>query len=348
MRLIRVFGLVALAVTLAACGVGQTLPATTQTGAPVTPQQRLPVTDPPSFAFVNMGATGLSWTVELRSPTTGQVVKVLATFGQSFTNNGFAMSPDGKYVYVTLIGRSSLLMERISVTTRKRTFVAYGDQPAISSNGRFLAYEAGNSGDLAVRDLSSGQVRRIDLSALLGPSTDLLNATVTWLGDGSEIVILPGAEGIAGTGGTTTTTTQPSPKGSCSAVAPTSTCLIVVHVIAKGQTLTARRLVLPVFFSGFVTTMAGDAAFSRSLLFASLGAHQTLVNRVDFLGSGAQVVRLLTLPTVFPVAFDPAGKRFLYLVGHTPPALWIAGFTARHLVHTHRLIADARLGAAAW
>jgi hypothetical protein len=48
------------------------------------------------------------------------------------------------------------------------------------------------------------------------------------------------------------------------------------------------------------------------------------------------------------MAFDPAARRVLYLVGHSPPALWTATIAGRRLSHRHLLIKDSQLGAVAW
>ena len=346
MRSLRALGLMILAGTLAACGGGQAVPSTSQ--AELAGSPGLSVTDPPNFVMVTPSQTGLVTTVELRSPTTGRVVRVLGTFGQSFTNNGLALSPDSADVYVTLIGHRSLLIERISAVTKRRTLVAEGAQPALGPNGRFLAYASGGFSqshqDLTVRDLSSGTTRTLDLTRLLGSSTELVNSTITWLGDGTEIVVMPAWDAVAAaTAGTTPSTTQPPRRGTCSAVAHSATCLIIVHVV-PGTALTASRLVLP--FA--IREMSGDDALLRALLFAGSDGRRALVARVDFVGSSTHIVRLLSLPPEFPIGFDPDGARLLYLVGHTPPALWIAGIKSGHLVNAHRLIANVRLGGEAW
>ena len=201
-----------------------------------TNETHLPAVDPPSFVLATLPAAtlGRETVVALYSPLTGRVVRVLHTFGPSFTNNGLAISPNGADVYVTLNQGPSLSLERISVATRQMTFVAYGEQPALSPNGRFLAYIVGTSEhELAVRDLVTGQTRVTDLAALLGRSEDLLNGTITWLGGGSEIVVLPGEQLVA-YGPGATTTTEPPLKGSCEMVDASQTCLIVVHVAPNG------------------------------------------------------------------------------------------------------------------
>jgi hypothetical protein len=297
--------------------------------------------------YVTTPRHGLSSTVEPRSPATGRIVRTLATFGQSFTNNGLALSPTDSDVYVTLVGRRGLRIERIAVASRTRTFVADGEKPAVSPDGRLLAYAAGRFGSetLAVRDLASHRTRTIDLAGLLGRSRDLLDGVVTWLGDGSEIVVMPGPVAVAVAGSARTT---PSSQGrSCDAVSASATCLIVVRVTAGGRPVIARRVILA-GGANAAAKLSGDVALPRSLLLAREMARRTTIDRVTLTGSGANVTRLLSLPPVLPVTVDPRGHHFLCLVGHSPPALWIAGISRGRLVHPHRLMPNAQLDDAAW
>src|SRR5438067_7898526 len=123
-----------------------------------------PLRTPPVFAAA-------ASELELRSVSTGRVVKVLRRTGGSWTNNGLAFSPDGRYVYFTLIpesGRrwSSLLLERTSVATGERSLVGHGEQPSLSPTGRLLAYASGNdrSAAIVVRDVTTGAERSINIS----------------------------------------------------------------------------------------------------------------------------------------------------------------------------------------
>jgi hypothetical protein len=296
--------------------------------------------DPPSFAAVASDG-GLTSTVELRSAATGRVLKRIATFGESFTNNGLAVSPDRSEVYVTLIGRRHLRIERVAVADGRRTFVAAGEEPALSPNGRRLAYVAARphrSQTLAVRDLRSGRTRTVDVGRLMDRSVDLFNGTVTWLRGGSDVVAIPGEIPIAAGGARPAT-------GAADPTCASATCLIVVHT--TGRRLRAHRVVLS-REPNATMRFAGDGAHRGSLLLADSSAGPTTVDRVSLHGTRADVVRLLSLDITLPVAFSPSGARLLYLVGHSPPALWVARIGRGHLVHPHRLLRDARLGGVAW
>jgi hypothetical protein len=336
------------ALALSACGAG-TASRGTPAGTPGHPavvarQAVLHVQDPPSFALATFGPTELSWTIDLVSPATGRTVSVLGTFGDSFTNNGLAISPDGRDVYFTLIRPKTLIVERIAAGSRP-VEVAAGEEPALSPDGHLLAFLTGDSPRserLAVRDLSSGTTRTIDLTDLVGPSMDLLNGKATWLGDGSEIVVVPGGMMSATAPGTER---PPPPSGSCSATSSGSTCLIVVR-IAGGVPASPRRVVIPGI--GHAMTIASDDALPRSLLVADLEGQRTILARVDLTRTGADVVRMLSLRGVFPVSFDPAGGRLLYLAPLGTPSLWIARIGPGHLVGPRLLVPHPRLGTVAW
>jgi hypothetical protein len=151
-------------------------------------------TPPSTFVVVTQAGNQFRSRMSLYSSATGTIVRPLASFSDSFTNNGLAYAPDGSAVYFTLIPRHhtrrfSLRLMRLDVATRRQTFIADGAQPALSNDGTQLAYGAAPRG-LAVRDLASGQTRTIGLGQL-GVAANLLAATVSWLADGSDIAIVP-------------------------------------------------------------------------------------------------------------------------------------------------------------
>jgi hypothetical protein len=305
------------------------------------------VVDPPTFVYITQTGRAVAWTVELRSPVTGQIVGVLARYGESLTSNGLALSPDARHVYITVIGRGTLRIERIDAADRARSFVADGEQPAVSPDGRLLAYATGPSGSdmLAIRDLSSGETRSVDLARVMGRSSELLDGAVTWLGDASEVVVMPAPVPVAvalpagvAAGGR---------SGSCSTVISPAVCLIVVHLSAGDDPLTARLVVAHGVPAGLVR-ISGAGALSRSLLLADALAKQTIIDQVQVGGPRPRVTRVAALAPVLPVAFDLAGTHLLYLVGHSPPALWVGQLAPGRLVDPHRLIANADLGSVAW
>jgi hypothetical protein len=282
--------------------------------------------------------SGVGNSVELRSPDTGALVKVLATFGRSFTNNGMARSPDGGQWYVTQIGRRTLRIERLSVADGTRRFVANGAQPAVSPDGERLAYAEGAPSfhwqALAVRDLSTGSTWRIDLGHVLGRSADLINGTVTWLGDGSDIVVLPGA--VARPIGAPGRPAGAAARGSCSAVPTATTCLLLIHLSSTGRPLHAQRVLLR-GIPGIGVTLRGGGTSAHALLLGDARSSRTAIDQITFTRARPTVARLLTTGPIMPVAFDPAGRHLLYLKGHSPPALWIGQLTGSRLVGRHRV-----------
>lgn len=299
------------------------------------------LSDPPYFVYDTTGGKS-----ELLSPSNGALVEVLGKFGDALTTNGLAESSDGKDVYVTLIGKKKLYIEQISTVTKKQTVLVNGVQPALSPDAKFLAYASGPeyTNILAVREMSSGKTTSINLSSLLGSSTNLLDATITWLGDGSDIVIEPGWDGSSTS---TISASAPSAKNSCSAVSPVkATCLIEVHFDASNGTLSPRLIVIHDLGGNF-SVISGADSDPHSLTFALWGK-KTNVYEITLSGSATHVTHLLTLAMVLPVAFDLMGTHLFYIVGHGPTDLWVANIGPGHPVQAHRLVANADVSDIAW
>src|ERR1700685_104863 len=88
-----------------------------------------PAADPPAFAVVLQSRTGSQQWVRFLSPLTGRILRQAASFAGSLTDNGMALSPDSRFLYVTLSGPGQIHIARISVATGHRSFVADGAQP---------------------------------------------------------------------------------------------------------------------------------------------------------------------------------------------------------------------------
>ncbi|MDQ6804018.1 MAG: hypothetical protein M3065_03405 [Actinomycetota bacterium] len=319
---------------------------------------QLTVLVPRSFVWVGPFGAGGRQVVELRSPVTGRVRTVLGTFGQSFTNNGLALSPDGRDVYVTLIPQrkrwTNLLLERIAVSDKKRTLIARGEQPAVSPDSQLLAYTAGGragSQSVAVRDLASGTTRSINIAGLIGSGGDPLGASVTWLADGSNVAVVPAGVAYAVSGASHA---SKRPVAPCHAPVGSS-CLVIVHVTPAGQALTARRFILPGVHG--IQTLSGDAAAPGSLLLAADDAkNNAVIDKITPAGSTIRVQQLLSIPRGLAITFDPAGRHLLYLTNTIPlpntdittVTLWNATIASGHLIDRERLIRNPQLGAAAW
>jgi hypothetical protein len=180
-----VAGSVALAVELAS-GAG---PATAASPAPLSGLPVRRAADPPAFAGVLQSRAGARQWIKLFSPVTERVVCSVAVGG---SGNGFALSPDSRFVYVVGPVRGHIRIERISVATGHGSFVADGAQPAVSPDGRYLAYATGRLFTrLAIRDLRTGATRVVNLASLIGSDPGLLNGQVTWLGSSAQIVAMP-------------------------------------------------------------------------------------------------------------------------------------------------------------
>ena len=284
-------------------------------------------------------ATGSGPDFQIESAPAGTLVKDLGIVNY-WTNNGLALSPDGQNVYVVVNQPPTTAIERLSVSTGAQTFVANGEQPAVSPNSRLLAFGTGPSGShtLVVRDLASGKERSIDLSRLLGNQGDLLNATITWL-DNSKLVVIPGAIGNDLMG----EPTPPTVPGSCDTAPVNDTCLIVVSDEA-GNPLTAKRVILSGLPSGSPVIAASGPS---GLTIATYGGQHSGIFRSDVAQSIPNFTRIASTPAAIPLAFGPRGATLFYLVGHGPEALWWAKVTPHGLKDAHVLNADIGLSALA-
>ena len=296
---------------------------------------------PPTFVVVK--ADGSRSQIAIYSARTGTLVRALASFSdEGFTNNGLAYAPDGSAVYFTLIPRHrrrhfSLRLMRLAVTTGRQTFIADGAQPALSSDGTQLAYGASPRG-LAVRDLATGQTRTIGL-AQLGPAAELESATIGWLGDGSDVAIIPAptAWDLIGR--------PPQPRwcGTTQAHA----VVVFVHVPAPPAPLTADCIHLAgrVLGPGAIA-LAGSPASPTTLLVATDGYGDT--TRVEQITRSGAIRPVLAIPNSLPLSFDPSGTHLLYLVGHSPPTLTVATIDNGRLTNGSWRDRHLGLGALAW
>ena len=324
---------------LAACGqrAGHTRPG----GAPA-------AGDPPLVAVAGSPARGSSSRIELISPRTGRVTKVVARVG---SGNGFALSPDSKDVYVVGPAGPAIEIRRLSVATGKVSLVADGVYPAVSPDGRYLAYATGGRfSQVAVRDLRTGRTRVIDLRSLLGSDGSFLNqGAITWLGDGDEVIAVPGIAASAAAAERTARAGAGSASGG--QVPPGRQGLIVIKIRPDG--LAARRIVVSDPYQEPFLVISGDLSQPRAVLIARMGfAAAGTITRVSLRGGGYTARVIARLPRgVLPVVIAPRGDRVLYLAGHAPPVLWAATIRNGRLTGQHRLLTGTSsfgLGEAAW
>lgn len=128
------------------------------------------------------------------STATGNVVRNL---GEKGLLAGVGLSPDGRTLYVganTVGGPAIYAAPSLGGPSR---LVARGYDPAVSPNGRYLAFwsntgqRAGTSGDLGVLDLETGRTRIFDLTSELGSAP-------VWIGDSDQVGVLDTVTGCTG------------------------------------------------------------------------------------------------------------------------------------------------------
>jgi hypothetical protein len=307
--------------------------------------------DPPYVALAGESSKATHQAIRLISPVSGQLVKQFPRIG---TGNGFAVSPDGRSVFVVQLARRVIGIDQISVGTGKVTFLAPGAYPAVSPDSRHLAYATGRRfTEIAVRDLRTGTTRVIGLSRQMGPGGEFLNqGTVLWLGS-RELLAVPGIEAIAASAG--------APARSRAAAAGCAKdpgggghaglCAFVIRVGPRG--LSDREIVLPSWWANGIAVQGPDLARPGSFLRAATGWKSAgSVSRLTVSGSRVTARQIAPLPEgAMPVAIAPDGDRVLYLVGHTPPALWVASIRNGRLTGQHLLYTDNSrfgIGDVAW
>jgi hypothetical protein len=243
------------------------------------------------------------------------MVRSLGSFSsRTFTNNGLAVSPDGRAVYFTLIPRHrtrpfALGLMRLDVATRQRSFVADGAQPALNKAGTELAYSAFPRG-LAVRDLRTGQTRTIALGQL-DSAANVEAGSVGWLGDGSDIAVVPA--------GTLWDLMGKPPKERWCGTSQKTSVVVFVHVPRPPAALTSKCIRLPGAALGGRVVVASDPASPSSALVATTGhSAGTLVEQVSQTGA---IRKMADIPDSLPIAFDSSGSHLLYLAGHKTPTL---------------------------
>lgn len=297
---------------------------------------------PPTFVVVTQSGHQFRSQMSVYSSSTGAVVRRLASFSnRTFTNNGLAYAPDGSAVYFTLIPQHHALpawlrLMRLDVATGRQSFIADGAQPALSNDGTQLAYAASPRG-LAVRTVRTGQTRTIDLRQL-GAAANLLNATIGWLGDGSDIAIVPAptAWDLVGR----------RPKLHWCGTTQAHAVIVFVHVPAPPAPLTSSCAHLAGRALQARIALAGDPTSPTSVLLAAdTDEDKTLIERI---AQGGATSPVLTIPNSMPLSFDPSGTHLLYLVGHNPPTLTEATIADGHLTNGPWRNPHLNLGALAW
>jgi len=329
--------MVAVAAVLAGSGLagcGQRAGHAPRGGTP--PDRPSAAADPPLVAVEGSSGRGSSSRIELISPRSGRVAKVVARVG---TGNGFALSPDSKDLYIVGLASRAIEIRRIFIATGRASFVADGAYPAVSPDGRYLAYATGGRfSKVAVRDLRTGRTRVIDLRSLLGNDGNLLNqGGISWLGDSDEVIAVPGLAASAAAAGVTA---RAGAGKAGDRAPPGRQRLIVIKIGPDG--LSARRIVVSDPYQEPFLVISGDLSQRRAVLIARMGFGAAgTITRVSLRGGGYRARVIARLPRgVMPVVIAPRGDFVLYLVGHTPPALWAAAIRNGRLTGEHRLLTD--------
>lgn len=288
---------------------------------------------------------GGAYRFTLRSAATGRVLVDYGTLGRrrDFTNNGLSPTPDRSALYLTLIGRRSLKIERMDAATHRLSFVADGENPAVSPNGRLLAYVVGTEA-LAVRNLRTGATTRLSLAHLV-PGHPLMDGELVWTRGASNLVVLAGEPLTLTTAGGRRNGPRATPAGTgCDR---RHACLLDVAVTPGDRVHlsvgSAPRAVdwMPV---GQPTASEGWS----SALFTVDAGHGYAVQRVSVAHGQLRVSTAATVRAPFVFAVSPGSDAVLYFDHQGGPRLWEAQLSRSRLSHAHPLAAGQPIGALVW
>ncbi len=282
----------------------------------------------------------------LRSALTGRAARELAAFGNDFTNNGLALSPDGRTVYFTLIPRTrqspNLLIERLNVATRRYAVVAHGWEPSLSPSGRLLAYisEHGHSESVAVKDLTTGVTRSINVDAAVGRGHVLAEMPSGWMSDNTTLalpVTLPA----------TPDSRAQLPARASQAQDPHAAVRMIIVQAKRDQPLSVHRIAVA-GLRGYLQILAPDTNSRHGLIAASLIRRGEALSEIQFSQGTAETCRLLNIRRGSVLAFDQTGRRLLYMLGARSPSLWRATIKHNILIARRKLINKSSVGVVAW
>jgi hypothetical protein len=277
--------------------------------------------------------------LQIRSAVTGKLIGKLGERAGTIS-----LTPNAKYVYYE--GTATLdpfPINRIAVAGGKPVRVASGEDPAVSPNGKQLAYATGDGDAVAIENLARHSTRRINLKALIGPGASFNNTPgiVTWLSD-DRLVAFPPADATLTARSASAATSSASTR-TCSALYKHRRQCVIVIDLAAAQP--AHLDVLPASRPMMNLVSAGAGPSPNSLLIGSLGT----IERFHFGPSGVKAAGTLSVPGQESLVegFSPSGHEVLYLRNHGPVQLWVGTIGAR-ITPTRELLANADLGTISW
>jgi hypothetical protein len=318
--------LVGLSLSLASCGSSFRSP-----GLP-RPRQADP-------AFVADIAYTFKDRLDVRSAVSDRTIRSLGYFGDEL-EGGLAISPDGRSVYLTFLGRSGFRIVRFEVADGRRSFIADGYAPAISPNSRMLAYLSGpDDTTVTVRDLASGRTRSIDLASRVDNGADLFNGTKVWLAGSSTLAVIP-SDALPELDSTGRRSSRPAASKGCGSQARMG-CVILLNVPAAGVLRYERRVLLAGLASSSISALAGDGP--NDLITATSTPHAMQIAHVSLSAGHPAITQLPSVPNVTPETFDSTGTHLIYDDNAAgAPRVLLATLGQRGLIAKRILVPTAR------
>jgi WD40-like Beta Propeller Repeat len=264
--------------------------------------------DPGVIAVAGSGPTGRWNAIKLISVSDGKVVRDLP-LRETPPGSGLALLPDGSAVFVAT---GNARLSSLSVATGRSISFGPGQSPSVSPDSKYLAYATGEATTkLAIRNLSTGQTRRIDLSGVLGANSSLEgHGSIAWLGDGTQVIAVPQPAAVVGSpaasgsvsGRSTACGEQDSPRG---------LCLIVVDI---GKRLSPHLVFVPgVSIENVFQMLGADLTASRAFFVSEVEGTTDMVSRVTITRGKAVTRELAPVPGHdMAFAISPDGDRVAY------------------------------------
>lgn len=225
---------------------------------------------------------------------------------QAFYNGALSTSPATPDVFFTTTSRRlGLVVTKVDLRTGKETTIGPGGFPAVSPNGRSVAFTriaAGGGDEIVVQETRRARRTSADLSGVLPAGCYVSNSPIAWTGDGRSLVldaIAPPRKHI------------PDPHQPQCGSAKDGGLLVVVPV-GPGGTL-GRAWTVRMSTVGPIQLLASDFGRSRSILFVTYSGPGSEIYRAQLRRTRVQITRLRYLDSEIIYGFDPEGEHVLFM-----------------------------------
>jgi hypothetical protein len=185
-------------------------------------------------------------------------------------------------------------------------------------------------------------VRSIDVSSFVGRGQALVESESAWADGGLALVLA--------IGGAPRAVSASSAGGGAPNLSRTGGTLrlIVVQVGPDDAPLNARAVLVRGLPPGSFLWLASDGETPDSVIVEQLVPDGSDVFEAPLSRTVTGAHLLAHIRSALTLVFDPSGTRLLYLLGHSPPALWSAAVIDGQLRDRRPLLRNSEIDAVAW